>query len=231
MISNLLQSIRLLADGMRSFEKNCVVGIEPNKERIHQLLNESLMLATILNSRLGYDSQCFLKFFALWRVLRPAWLWTFRTDVAKCAKKAHKEGTTLKAATVSLGLLNETEFDEIVRPELMLGPESQLWVISKTATHQINPKGEVVSNMYSLYSWDHHALCNKKHFFCRKEFLSCYSFFLVKFLIVNGITMICDYCYADRYFFQQSCLVWHHTPISAFVVVWQECWMAASEWP
>lgn len=65
MISNLLQSIRLLADGMRSFEKNCVVGIEPNKERIHQLLNESLMLATILNSRLGYDSQCFLKFFAL----------------------------------------------------------------------------------------------------------------------------------------------------------------------
>lgn len=101
LISNLLQSIRLLADGMKSFETNCVVGIEPNKERINQLLNESLMLATILNSRLGYD------------------------NVAKCAKKAHKEGTTLKAATVSLKLLSEKEFDEIVRPELMLGPESQ----------------------------------------------------------------------------------------------------------
>ncbi|EED79128.1 predicted protein [Postia placenta Mad-698-R] len=98
-IKNVLQSIRLLADGSRSFTKNCVVGIQANEKRINQLLNESLMLATILNSHLGYD------------------------NVAKCAKKAHKEGTTLKEATVSLGFLTPEEFDEKVRPELMLGPD------------------------------------------------------------------------------------------------------------
>ncbi|CCM00895.1 uncharacterized protein FIBRA_02941 [Fibroporia radiculosa] len=99
MIKNVLQSIRLLADGSRSFTKNCVVGIQANEKRINTLLNESLMLATILNSHLGYD------------------------NVAKCAKKAHKEGTTLKQATVALGLLTPEEFDEKVRPELMLGPD------------------------------------------------------------------------------------------------------------
>ncbi|PWN26988.1 fumarate hydratase [Jaminaea rosea] len=99
LIKNLLQSIRLLADGARSFTKNCVVGIEANRERIHTLLNESLMLATILNSHLGYDT------------------------VAKCAKKAHKEGKTLKQATVELGALSEEKFDELVRPELMLYPD------------------------------------------------------------------------------------------------------------
>lgn len=57
LIKNLLQSIRLLADGARSFTKNCVVGIEANEKRISTLLNESLMLATILNSHLGYDSE------------------------------------------------------------------------------------------------------------------------------------------------------------------------------
>ncbi|KAJ3752513.1 fumarate hydratase [Lentinula raphanica] len=98
-IKNVLQSIRLLADGARSFTKNCVVGIQANEARIKSLLNESLMLATILNSHLGYD------------------------NVAKCAKKAHKEGTTLKQATVSLGLLSPEEFDEKVRPELMLYPD------------------------------------------------------------------------------------------------------------
>jgi len=97
---NVLQSVRLLADGSRSFTKNCVVGIEANEERIHTLLHESLMLATILNSHLGYD------------------------NVAKCAKKAHKEGTTLKAATVELGFLTAEEFDEKVRPELMLHPDN-----------------------------------------------------------------------------------------------------------
>jgi fumarate hydratase class II len=56
LIKNLLQSIRLLSDGARSFTKNCVVGIEANEKRIETLLNESLMLATILNSHLGYDS-------------------------------------------------------------------------------------------------------------------------------------------------------------------------------
>ena len=57
MIKNVLQSIRLLADASRSFTKNCVVGIQANEKRINTLLNESLMLATILNSHLGYDSQ------------------------------------------------------------------------------------------------------------------------------------------------------------------------------
>ncbi|THH02827.1 hypothetical protein EW026_g84 [Hermanssonia centrifuga] len=98
-IKNVLQSIRLLADGARSFTKNCVVGIQANEKRIQTLLNESLMLATILNSHMGYD------------------------NVAKCAKKAHKEGTTLKEATVALGFLTPEEFDEKVRPELMLGPD------------------------------------------------------------------------------------------------------------
>ncbi|KAJ7492496.1 L-Aspartase-like protein [Mycena latifolia] len=100
-IKNVLQSIRLLADGSRSLTKNCIVGIEANEKRINTLLNDSLMLATILNSHLGYD------------------------NVAKCAKKAHKEGTTLKEATVSLGFLTPQEFDEKVRPELMLYPDSE----------------------------------------------------------------------------------------------------------
>jgi len=100
-IKNVLQSIRLLSDGSRSFTKNCVVGIEANEKRINTLLNESLMLATILNSHMGYD------------------------NVAKCAKKAHKEGTTLKEATVALGFLTPEEFDEKVRPELMLGPDEE----------------------------------------------------------------------------------------------------------
>lgn len=98
-IKNVLQSIRLISDGARSFTKNCVVGIEANEKRINLLLNESLMLATILNSHLGYD------------------------NVAKCAKKAHKEGTTLKEATVALGFLTPEEFDEKVQPELMLYPD------------------------------------------------------------------------------------------------------------
>ncbi|KZT30520.1 fumarate hydratase [Neolentinus lepideus HHB14362 ss-1] len=98
---NVLQSIRLLSDASRSFTKNCVVGIQANEKRISQLLNESLMLATILNKTLGYD------------------------NVAKCAKKAHKEGTTLKEATVALGFLTPEEFDEKVRPELMLYPDEE----------------------------------------------------------------------------------------------------------
>ncbi|EPQ60690.1 fumarate hydratase [Gloeophyllum trabeum ATCC 11539] len=98
---NVLQSIRLLSDASRSFTKNCVVGIQANEKRIGQLVNESLMLATILNKTLGYD------------------------NVAKCAKKAHKEGTTLKEATVSLGFLTPEEFDEKVRPELMLHPDEE----------------------------------------------------------------------------------------------------------
>jgi len=91
--------IRLLADGCRSFKDHCVVGITANEKRIGQLLHESLMLATILNKRLGYD------------------------NVAKCAKKAHKEGKTLKEATVELGFLSPEEFDDEVRPEKMLYPD------------------------------------------------------------------------------------------------------------
>ena len=98
MAKNLLSSIRLLADGADSFTEHCVVGIRANRNRIEQLLNESLMLATALNGKLGYD------------------------NVAKAAKKAHHEGLTLKQSTTQLNLLTEKEFDELVRPELMIGP-------------------------------------------------------------------------------------------------------------
>ena len=96
-IHNVLQSIRLLADGMESFNEHCAVGIEPNRERISQLLNESLMLVTALNTHIGYDK------------------------AAEIAKKAHKEGLTLKASALALGYLTETEFDAWVRPEAMVG--------------------------------------------------------------------------------------------------------------
>ena len=96
-IHNFLQSVRLLADGMESFNKHCAVGIEPNRERINQLLNESLMLVTALNTHIGYDK------------------------AAEIAKKAHKEGLTLKAAALALGYLSEAEFDSWVRPEQMVG--------------------------------------------------------------------------------------------------------------
>ncbi|KAF9324359.1 fumarase fum1 [Podila minutissima] len=98
MIKNTIQSIRLLSDACVSFTKNCVVGIEANEKKINAIMNESLMLVTALNPYIGYD------------------------NAAKCAKKAHKEGTTLKEAAMSLGLLNEQQFKEWVRPELMLGP-------------------------------------------------------------------------------------------------------------
>ncbi|GKW22533.1 fumarate hydratase class II [Pectobacterium carotovorum subsp. carotovorum] len=96
-IHNFLQSIRLLADGMKSFDEHCAVGIEPNHDRITQLLNESLMLVTALNTHIGYDK------------------------AAEIAKKAHKEGLTLKAAALKLNYLTEAQFDEWVRPEEMVG--------------------------------------------------------------------------------------------------------------
>ena len=98
MISNVLRSCRLLADGSDSFRLNCVDGIVANRKRIDSLLNESLMLVTSLNPHIGYD------------------------NAAKAAKKAHKEGTTLKEACLSLNLLTEKQFDEWVRPEQMIGP-------------------------------------------------------------------------------------------------------------
>ncbi|KHT29556.1 fumarate hydratase [Pectobacterium carotovorum subsp. carotovorum] len=96
-IHNFLQSIRLLADGMKSFDEHCAVGIEPNHDRITQLLNESLMLVTALNTHIGYDK------------------------AAEIAKKAHKEGLTLKAAALKLNYLTDAQFDEWVRPEDMVG--------------------------------------------------------------------------------------------------------------
>ncbi|NPT38184.1 class II fumarate hydratase [Paraburkholderia xenovorans] len=94
---NVLQSVRLLADGAHSFNDNCAVGIEANHERIDTLLNESLMLVTALNPHIGYDK------------------------AAKIAKKAHKEGTTLKASALALGFVTEQQFDEWVRPKDMVG--------------------------------------------------------------------------------------------------------------
>jgi len=96
-IHNFLQSVRLLADGMESFNEHCATGIEPNRDRISQLLNESLMLVTALNTHIGYDK------------------------AAEIAKKAHKEGLTLKASALALGYLTEAEFDTWVRPEEMVG--------------------------------------------------------------------------------------------------------------
>jgi fumarate hydratase, class II len=97
-IYNVLQSIRILAEACRSFTDNCVVGIEPDRERIEDLLHRSLMLVTALAPKIGYD------------------------NAAKVAKKAYAEGTTLKEAALALGLLTAEEFDELVRPEKMIGP-------------------------------------------------------------------------------------------------------------
>ncbi len=96
-IHNFLQSVRLLGDGIASFTDHCAEGIEPNRARIDQLLNESLMLVTALNTHIGYDK------------------------AAEIAKKAHKEGLTLKASALKLGYLTEAEFDSWVRPEAMVG--------------------------------------------------------------------------------------------------------------
>lgn len=96
--AGLLRSLRLLGDASVSFEKNCVRGIQANHKRISQLLHESLMLVTSLNPKIGYD------------------------NAAAVAKKAHKEGTTLKKAALDLGVLTEQEFHELVVPEKMIGP-------------------------------------------------------------------------------------------------------------
>ncbi|XP_059298000.1 fumarate hydratase 1, mitochondrial isoform X2 [Lycium barbarum] len=99
MIANaLLHSVRLLGDASASFEKNCVRGIQANRERIAKLLHESLMLVTCLNPKIGYD------------------------NAAAVAKKAHKEGTSLKEAALNLNVLTGDEFDKLVVPEKMIGP-------------------------------------------------------------------------------------------------------------
>jgi fumarate hydratase class II len=97
-IHNVLQSIRLLTDGMASFDTHCARGIEPELGRIAELVARSLMLVTALNPHIGYDR------------------------AAEIAKKAHRDGTTLKAAALALGYVSEAQFDTWVRPERMVGP-------------------------------------------------------------------------------------------------------------
>ena len=94
---NFLQSVRLLADGMKSFNDHCAVGIEPNRERIQALVDRSLMLVTALNPHIGYDK------------------------AAQIAKKAHKEGTSLREAALASGHVTAEQFDQWVRPEQMVG--------------------------------------------------------------------------------------------------------------
>jgi len=99
MAYNFLQSVRLVADAAVSFTDNCVVGIEPREDNIRRGLENSLMLVTALNARLGYDT------------------------CAKIAKTAHKNGTTLREEAVGGGYLTNEEFDEYVRPEKMISPQ------------------------------------------------------------------------------------------------------------
>mmetsp|Transcript_2619 Transcript_2619/g.3054 ORF Transcript_2619/g.3054 Transcript_2619/m.3054 type:complete len:144 (-) Transcript_2619:2873-3304(-) len=99
MASNLLSSIRLIGDACRSFRIHCVEGIVANEEKISKVLNESLMLVTALNPKIGYD------------------------NASKVAKNAHKKGLTLKQSCLDLNMLSEEEFDQWVRPENMLGPK------------------------------------------------------------------------------------------------------------
>ena len=95
LIYNFLQSARLLADGINSFNKNCVSGIRANREKMHHNLYNSLMLVTALNPYIGYD------------------------NAAKTAKKAYKENISLKEACVQLGFLTAERFDEVFNPEIM----------------------------------------------------------------------------------------------------------------
>ena len=97
-IFNVLQSIRLLADACNSFDEHCAVGIEANKANIDRFLHNSLMLVTALNPHVGYDNS------------------------AKIAKKAHAENITLREAAIMLGVMTGEKFDEVVRPEKMIGP-------------------------------------------------------------------------------------------------------------
>ena len=94
---NFLQSVRLLADGMVSFNDHCAAGIEPNRARINELVERSLMLVTALNTHIGYDK------------------------AAQIAKKAHKEGTSLRESALALGYVTAKQFDDWVVPSKMVG--------------------------------------------------------------------------------------------------------------
>ena len=95
---NVLQSVRLLAEASVSLTDNCIAGIEPNTQRITELMQRSLMLVTALAPKIGYDK------------------------ATEIAKTAHKHGTTLKQEALRLGYISEADFDAIVRPETMIGP-------------------------------------------------------------------------------------------------------------
>lgn len=97
MAYNFLQSAQLLGDACKSFNDHCAIGIEPNYTRIKELVNNSLMLVTALNTHIGYE------------------------NAAKIAKTAHKNGTTLKEEAINLGLVTAEQFDQWVRPEDMVG--------------------------------------------------------------------------------------------------------------
>ena len=98
-IANFLRSAALLAHACINFNDQCAVGIKPNKARIEKLMRDSLMLVTALNPHIGYDK------------------------AAQIAKKAHKEGSTLKAAALALGYVTSEDFDQWVKPEDMVGPK------------------------------------------------------------------------------------------------------------
>ncbi|MGB6056590.1 MAG: lyase family protein, partial [Burkholderiaceae bacterium] len=95
---NFLQSVRLLADGMASFDQHCARGIEADRTRIHDLMERSLMLVTALAPHIGYDR------------------------AAQIAKRAHQDGSTLKEAALALGFVSEEQFAQWVRPEAMVAP-------------------------------------------------------------------------------------------------------------
>ncbi|RMU38014.1 hypothetical protein ALP29_200698 [Pseudomonas syringae pv. avii] len=95
-IHNVLQSIRLLADGCSNFNEHCVAGMEPDAEKMAEHLERGLMLVTALNPHIGYDKS------------------------AHIAKKAYTEGLTLREAALALGYLTDEEFDAWMRPDKML---------------------------------------------------------------------------------------------------------------
>lgn len=109
-VSNVLRSIRLLADACVSFNSHCLQGISANKDRIGYLRDNSLMLVTALNPHIGYD------------------------NAAKIAKNAHRQGISLKESAVSLGLLTPEQFDSWVKPENMLGPDEPFFIKTENST-------------------------------------------------------------------------------------------------
>lgn len=101
MIHNFLHSVRLLTDTSQMFVEFCVQGMDANRERIQQYLENNLMLVTALNQHIGYDK------------------------AAKLAKHAHQRGVSLREANRELGFLTEVEFDTYLRPETMIGPSEE----------------------------------------------------------------------------------------------------------